>query len=81
MGSDTELVNKRAPTLYAIIVIKLVKGLLFLTLAIVAYTLSDNDLRKRVETSRRSLMRTQLRRDPFLIGKMAPGVGLEPTTR
>jgi uncharacterized membrane protein (DUF2068 family) len=44
MGNDTELVKKRAPTLYAIIAIKLLKGLLFVTLAIVAYTLSDNDL-------------------------------------
>src|SRR5512136_397933 len=44
MGTDTELVKKRAPTLYAIIAIKLFKGLLFVTLAIVAYTLSDNDL-------------------------------------
>jgi len=37
-------VKKRAPTLYAIIAIKLLKGLLFVSLAIVAYTLSDNDL-------------------------------------
>ena len=44
MGTETELVKKRAPTLYAIIAIKLLKGLLFVTLAIVAYTLSDNDL-------------------------------------
>jgi uncharacterized membrane protein (DUF2068 family) len=44
MGAETELVKKRAPTLYAIITIKLLKGLLFVTLAIVAYTLSDNDL-------------------------------------
>jgi uncharacterized membrane protein (DUF2068 family) len=44
VGTDTEPARKRAPTLYAIIVIKLLKGLLFLTLAIVAYTLSDNDL-------------------------------------
>ncbi len=36
--------KKRAPTLYAIIVMKLLKGLLFLTLAVVAYCLSDNDL-------------------------------------
>ena len=41
---DTDLVKKRAPTLYAIIALKLLKGLLFVTLAIVAYTLSDNDL-------------------------------------
>jgi len=44
VGTETELVKKRAPTLYAIIAIKLLKGLLFVTLAIVAYTLSDNDL-------------------------------------
>jgi uncharacterized membrane protein (DUF2068 family) len=44
MSTDTGLVKKRAPTLYAIIVLKLLKGLLFVTLAIVAYNLSDNDL-------------------------------------
>ena len=44
MGTEAGLVKKRAPTLYAIIAIKLLKGLLFVTLAIVAYTLSDNDL-------------------------------------
>ena len=44
MGTEKELVKKRAPTLYAIIAIKLLKGLLFVTLAIVAYTLSDNNL-------------------------------------
>lgn len=44
MGTESELVKKRAPTLYAIIAIKLLKGLLFVTLAIVAYTLSNNNL-------------------------------------
>src|SRR5436190_23734012 len=44
MGTETDLIKKPAPTLYAIIAIKLVKGVLFLTLAIVIYTLSDNDL-------------------------------------
>jgi len=44
VGTDTELVKRRAPTLYVIIAIKLLKGLLFVTLAILAYTLSDNDL-------------------------------------
>ena len=39
-----EAPKKRAPTLYAIIVMKLLKGALFLTLAIVAYNLSDNNL-------------------------------------
>jgi uncharacterized membrane protein (DUF2068 family) len=42
--SDTEFIKKRAPTLYVIIAIKLLKGALFVTLAVVAYTLSDNDL-------------------------------------
>ena len=36
--------KKRAPTLYAIIVMKLVKGLFFASLALAAYVLSDNDL-------------------------------------
>jgi len=36
--------KQRAPTLYAIIAIKLLKWFLFLSLAIVAYALSDNDL-------------------------------------
>jgi len=44
MPVDTSLIKKRAPTLYAIIGIKLVKGLLFLSLAVIAYALSDNDL-------------------------------------
>ena len=44
MGADPEPVKKRAPTLYAIITLKLAKGLLFVSLAIVMYTLSDNNL-------------------------------------
>ena len=44
ISTTVEFVKKRAPTLYVIIGIKLLKGLLFVTLAIVAYTLSDNDL-------------------------------------
>ena len=43
-GIETTPIKKRAPTLYVIIAIKLLKGLLFVTLAFVAYTLSDNDL-------------------------------------
>jgi uncharacterized membrane protein (DUF2068 family) len=35
---------KPAPTLYAIILIKLLKGALFLSMAVAAYTLADNDL-------------------------------------
>jgi uncharacterized membrane protein (DUF2068 family) len=41
---DTKVVPKRAPTLYVIIAMKLSKGLLFVSLAVMAYTLSDNDL-------------------------------------
>ena len=37
-------IKKRAPTLYFIIAIKLLKGLLFASMAVAAYTLSDNDL-------------------------------------
>ncbi len=40
----TDFIKKRAPTLYVIIGIKLLKGTLFVTLAIIAYALSDNDL-------------------------------------
>jgi uncharacterized membrane protein (DUF2068 family) len=42
--AGTPVVIKGAPTLYAIIAMKLAKGLLFVSLAVVAYTLSDNDL-------------------------------------
>ena len=42
--SDTTFVKKRAPTLYAIIAFKLIKGLLLVGAAITAYTLSDNIL-------------------------------------
>jgi len=42
--TETLIVKKRAPTLYAIIAMKLLKGLLFVSLAWVAYCLSDNDL-------------------------------------
>ena len=44
MGAETELIKKPAPTLYVIIAIKQLKGLLFVSLALMAYTLSDNDL-------------------------------------
>lgn len=44
MADDKTFLKKRAPTLYVIIAIKLLKGLLFVVLAIVIYTLSDNDL-------------------------------------
>ncbi len=37
-------VKKKAPTLYVIIALKMLKGLFFVALAITAYTLSDNDL-------------------------------------
>jgi len=35
---------KRAPTLYAIIAFKLLKGMLFVVIACIAYSLSDNDM-------------------------------------
>ncbi len=44
MGADPEFVKTRAPTLYGIIVFKLVKGALFLGLALVLFCLSDNNL-------------------------------------
>ena len=44
MADNPTFIKKRAPTLYLIIAIKLLKGALFVALAIVAYTLSDNDL-------------------------------------
>lgn len=42
--STTKFVKKRAPTLYVIIVIKLLKGTLLLLLALGVYSLSDNNL-------------------------------------
>ena len=44
MGTETEQLKQPAPTFYAIIGIKLLKFVLFVTLAITMYTLSDNDL-------------------------------------
>ena len=43
-ANDTTILKKRAPTLYLIIAIKLFKGSALVLLAIVAYSLSDNDL-------------------------------------
>ena len=43
-GPETKAVKKRAPTLYAIIAVKLLKAALFISIAVTAYTLSDNDL-------------------------------------
>lgn len=59
MGEGTAQVRKRAPTLYAIIALKLLKGLLFVSLAVLAYALSDNDL----PAAYRSFL-TQLRLNP-----------------
>jgi len=42
--SDTTFIKKRAPTLYVIIAIKLLKFASFVTLAAVLYALSNNDL-------------------------------------
>jgi uncharacterized membrane protein (DUF2068 family) len=44
MADTTTFQKKRAPTLYLIIAIKLLKGSLFVGLAIMAYALSDNNL-------------------------------------
>ena len=43
-ASDVPFVKKRAPTLYVIAVIKLLKGVLLLLLALGVYSLSDNNL-------------------------------------
>ena len=44
MGDTTTLLKRRAPTLYVIIAIKLVKGLTFILLALGVYSLTDNNL-------------------------------------
>ena len=44
MGADSQLLKKPTPTYYGIIVFKVLKGLAFVAFAIVAYTLSDNNL-------------------------------------
>ena len=44
MASDAPFIKRRAPTLYAIIAIKLLKGVLLLLLALGVYSLSDNNL-------------------------------------
>ena len=42
--NETEFVRQRAPTLYFIIAIKLLKGVTLLALALGVYSLSDNNL-------------------------------------
>ena len=49
-GDTTTLISKRAPTLYVIIAIKLLKGSLFASMAVAAYALSDNDLPQEFRT-------------------------------
>jgi uncharacterized membrane protein (DUF2068 family) len=44
VADETTFIRKRAPTLYLIIAIKLVKGLIFLLLAFGVYRLSDENL-------------------------------------
>jgi len=44
MSTDVAFMGKRPPTYVCIIALKLLKGSLFLILAVVAYTLSDNNL-------------------------------------
>lgn len=48
--AETEFVKQRAPTLYGIIIFKLVKGALFLSLAIMLFCLSDNNLPEEWKT-------------------------------
>ena len=55
MPAAAEGREKRPPTLVGIILFKLVKGSLFLALAIVAYTLSDNNLPQEYRTLIESL--------------------------
>lgn len=55
--ATTGEVKKRAPTLYAIIAIKLLKGAFFVGLAIVLYNLSDNDLQYEYQRALRVLHR------------------------
>jgi uncharacterized membrane protein (DUF2068 family) len=43
-AKKTKEALKKAPTLYVIIILKLLKGFLFVGLALMVYTLSDNDL-------------------------------------
>jgi uncharacterized membrane protein (DUF2068 family) len=44
MTDDKKTEKKKAPTLYVIIIVKLLKGLLFLGLALVAFRIADRDL-------------------------------------
>jgi len=44
MGTETEVLKRSAPTFFGIIIFKLLKGMAFLSLAIVLYCLSDNNL-------------------------------------
>ncbi len=55
MAEESELLKAPAPTLYGIIGFKLLKGALFLTLAIVMYCLSDNDLPAEVRELMKAL--------------------------
>jgi uncharacterized membrane protein (DUF2068 family) len=44
MAADTQLLKKPTPTYYGIIAFKLLKGLAFVSFALLAYILSDNNL-------------------------------------
>ncbi len=45
---SNKVVLPRAPTLYAIIAMKILKGLIFAVLALIVYMHSDNDTRQEV---------------------------------
>lgn len=62
--ADLQTDKKRAPTLYAIIAMKVLKGLFFVSLALAAYALSDNDLNFEYSRLVHSRMFHFLRVDP-----------------
>ena len=78
MGEQTEIILKKpAPTLYAIIAVKLGKGLLLLLLAVGIFSLADNDLVKdyhaflgRIQVDPERQFFTDL---AVKIGKITPG--------
>ena len=68
----TEVRRKRAPTYYGIIVFKLLKGSLLLTLAILAYALADNNL---PEELRRLMQFLQVQPDNEFFAMVATKIG------
>jgi len=71
-GGKTTLIAKRAPTLYVIIGIKLLKGLLFVGVAVAVYALSDNDLPREFHALLHVL---RLNPEKKLFTELALGIG------